>query len=139
MRIDCICTNKRRCILAICTIAYARIHLPKYFCAIVPKLTQSEQFWQLFNGFYQHYPKPVNINLHQTSSIRAAYRQKWVQQIERLAFAMTALCKTQSSCGSKPPMSNRIIRSRRHPQFLRSACPQLGVADAPSRDCCPLV
>lgn len=27
-------------------------------------------------------------------------------------------------CGSKPPMSNRIIRTWRRPQFLRSACPQ---------------
>ena len=35
-------------------------------------------------------------------------------------------------------MSNRIIRSGRRPQFLRSACPQLGAADAPVRDRCPL-
>ncbi len=51
---------------------------------------------------------------------------------------MTVFCKTHFSCGSKPPMSNRIIRSRRRPQFLRSACPQLGAADASSRDRCPM-
>ena len=52
---------------------------------------------------------------------------------------MTAFSKTHSSCGSKPPMSNKIIRSGRRPKFLRSACPQLGAADAPTRDHCPLV
>ena len=36
-------------------------------------------------------------------------------------------------------MSNKIIRSGRRPKFLRSACPQLGAADAPTRDHCPLV
>ncbi len=51
---------------------------------------------------------------------------------------MTAFCKTHFSCGSKPPMSNRIIRSRRRPQFLRSACPQLGAADAPVQGLRPM-
>ena len=36
-------------------------------------------------------------------------------------------------------MPNGIVRSRRRPQFLRSACPQLCAADAPTRDRCPLV
>lgn len=48
--------------------------LPKYFCAVVPNLTPSERFWELFNQVSQHHPKPVDINLHQIPAICAVFR-----------------------------------------------------------------
>ena len=95
-------------------------------------------FRQLINRFFQHFSEPVDINLHQITVICAVDRRKWVYQRQRLTCDITALCKPHLSCGSKPPMSNRIIRSRRRPQFLRSACPQLGAADAPLRGQSPM-
>ena len=64
-------------------------------------------------------------------------REKWAQKSRRLVFCMTANLVPHSSRGSKPPLSNRIIRTWRRPQFLRSACPQMGAVDAPVRGRAP--